>query len=190
LQDEVVVTIIATGFAYSNMVQPTPKSPQKKVTRLEMDAEGNLQKASEQIGESFEEEIDLSELEQARVITFNEVDEEKQRKIEMLYGSEKQEEVEDKGSVFDLESELEPQLFIRNPDGSRIQVDPESLFDEKRLEEIENIPAYKRRNVKINDNTVEVNTEKNKVSRFSISDDGKGSPKISPNNRYLHDNVD
>jgi cell division protein FtsZ len=187
LQNEVVVTIIATGFAYSNMVEPTPKSPEKKVTRLEMDEEGNLQTADEQVGEYFEEEIDLNDL-PPRVITFSEVDEDKQRKIEMLYGPEKVVEPERKDSIFDLDADAEPQLFIRKADGSRIQVDPEDLLDERRLEEMENVPAYKRRNVKMEaENAVKTET---KVSRFSVSDDGKGKPKISPNNRYLHDNVD
>jgi cell division protein FtsZ len=187
LQNEVVVTIIATGFAYSNMVEPTPKSSEKKVTRLEMDEDGNLQTADEQVGESFDEAFDMEDL-PSRVVTFSDVDEEKQRKIELLYGPDKVEEKEQKDSIFDLDADAEPQLFIRKPDGSRIQVDPADLLDERRIEEMENVPAYKRRNVKMGQET-SVKSEV-KVSRFSISEDGKGKPKIGPNNRYLHDNVD
>jgi cell division protein FtsZ len=58
--------------------------------------------------------------------------------------------------------------------------------DEMDIENIENIPAYKRRRLKINLGR----KEEKKVSRFSLSTDEKNEIFISENNSYLHDNVD
>lgn len=186
LDDEVVVTIIATGFSYSNMVEPEPRQPGKKVTRLEMDAEGNLYKAEAPVGDTFEEEIDFTE-EAPRVVTFKQEDEEKQRKIELLYGSDK----EEAAVVSSGDSETgshEPRVFIRRPDGSRVLADPDELLDDSRLDQLEREPAYKRRPV---DQAEKGHgTQAPQVSRFSLDDDGKGRTTLGNNNRFLHDNVD
>ena len=183
LKDEVVVTIIATGFASGNMEEKKPEKPQKKVMRLEIDDEGNLHKAFDLVGETFDEEEEEGN---ARVVTFNNFEEETRRKVELLYGSDDEEEDED--DIFNLSDEPEEiSLFVRGSDGSRIKVDADDLYDEGRLDEIENVPAYKRRNVSFTQTSKSTET---KVSRFSISKDGTGKPKIGPNNRFLHDNVD
>lgn len=189
LTDEVVVTIIATGFAYSNMVEPKPDVPGKKVTRLEMDDDGNLHQVGGIVDEDFDEEMELDLDERpSRVVTFKELDEDKQRKVDMLYGKGTNEPADDDASIFDADKDAGMELFVRNPDGSRIRVELEDLLDETRLEEIENTPAYKRRNVQLK-REKGTQTEA-RVSRFSITTDAKGKPKISPNNRFLHDNVD
>ncbi len=184
LKDEVVVTIIATGFASGNMEEKKPEMPQKKVMRLEIDDEGNLHKAFDLIGETFDEDEEDEEG-HTRVVTFNDFEEDNRRKVELLYGSDDEEEDDDMYNLRDEPEEIS--LFVRGNDGSRIKVDPEELYDEGRLEEIENVPAYKRRNVSF---TQTAKSTETKVSRFSISKDSKGKPKIGPNNRFLHDNVD
>lgn len=56
------------------------------------------------------------------------------------------------------------------------------------IEELENQPAYMRKNIQLDDQLP--STEK-KVSRFSLEDDDEeGGVKLSSNNRYLHENVD
>lgn len=57
---------------------------------------------------------------------------------------------------------------------------------EDEIENIENVPAYKRRKLRINLGR----KEEKKVSRFSLSTDDKNEIFISENNSYLHDNVD
>lgn len=54
------------------------------------------------------------------------------------------------------------------------------------IEELENEPAYLRKNVKLNPNK---SSQENSVSRYSLSDEEEGV-KLNKNNSYLYDNVD
>ena len=55
------------------------------------------------------------------------------------------------------------------------------------IEEIENEPAYKRKNVKIDQPSY---SQDSKVSRYSLEDDEEFTIRLNTNNSYLHDNVD
>lgn len=56
------------------------------------------------------------------------------------------------------------------------------------IDEFESEPAYKRKNLKIDQPT---NTKSSKVSRYSLKDDeDSNGASLNPNNSYLHDNVD
>jgi cell division protein FtsZ len=55
------------------------------------------------------------------------------------------------------------------------------------LQELENEPAYKRKQMNLQ--TVQHSSE-SQVSRFTLSNDEDGSTEIRPNNSFLHDNVD
>lgn len=54
-------------------------------------------------------------------------------------------------------------------------------------EELENIPAYERRQIKLDDISHSSETH---VSRFSLVDDPERKPELKSNNSFLHDNVD
>jgi len=55
------------------------------------------------------------------------------------------------------------------------------------LQELENEPAYKRKQMQLQQ--VQHSSE-SQVSRFTLSNDEDGSAEIRPNNSFLHDNVD
>jgi cell division protein FtsZ len=61
------------------------------------------------------------------------------------------------------------------------------------LTDLENVPAYKRRNVKLNSF---LHSSENPVSKFTLTDNGKsedggnGGTDLRSNNSFLHDNVD
>ncbi len=55
------------------------------------------------------------------------------------------------------------------------------------IEEMENTPAYIRRNVDLSEMNLSSDSE---VSRFMLSDGEDNSTRIKPNNSFLHDNVD
>lgn len=59
--------------------------------------------------------------------------------------------------------------------------------DSEMLEEMENVPAYRRREVKLSEGTPSTDTV---VSRFTLSIDEGEEPEITTNNSFLHDNVD
>ncbi len=54
------------------------------------------------------------------------------------------------------------------------------------IDELENVPAYKRKNINLSQNTPSTSSE---VSRFTLSD-GEDGLEIKSNNKFLHDNVD
>jgi cell division protein FtsZ len=56
------------------------------------------------------------------------------------------------------------------------------------IEELENQPAYQRKNIQLNNSQISVERS---VSKYSLEDDEEeGGVRLSDNNRYLHENVD
>jgi cell division protein FtsZ len=58
------------------------------------------------------------------------------------------------------------------------------------VDELENIPAYKRKQQAEQRAENSIQNEENFISKFSLSEDENGKIKIRENNSYLHDNVD
>jgi cell division protein FtsZ len=55
------------------------------------------------------------------------------------------------------------------------------------IQEMENVPAYKRKEVALQDTPA---SDESQVSRFSLLPDNEGKTEIRDNNSFLHDNVD
>lgn len=55
------------------------------------------------------------------------------------------------------------------------------------ISELENVPAYKRRSIKLDDIP---HSSEDSVSRFTLSEDEENKTKLRENNSFLHDNVD
>ncbi len=55
------------------------------------------------------------------------------------------------------------------------------------INDLEKEPAYKRRNVNLSDVP---HSSENPISRFNLTDDEDGRPKLNDDNSFLHDNVD
>lgn len=193
LKSEVGVTIIATGFASGHIIKNDQEKPVKnKVTRFNMDEEGNVTNAGE------EEEIELDqEEERANVIDFDEIERRKKEKIEILYGENRDvpdSENED-DDLFSLSSGTDLSAASLLEAGSAAALTPEELGDERMIEEMEKVPAYKRRGVTLKKSSTNAENNPNtpgsekKVSRFSLKD-GKNGPQVSDNNPWLNDNVD
>lgn len=61
-----------------------------------------------------------------------------------------------------------------------------SYKGKQNIDELENVPAYKRKNISLSQN---IPSEDSDVARFSLSDGDEGL-EIKSNNKFLHDNVD
>lgn len=55
------------------------------------------------------------------------------------------------------------------------------------ISDLEKEPAYKRRNINLDDVP---HSSENNVSRYTLSDDEEGKPRLKDDNSFLHDNVD
>ncbi len=193
LNKQVNVTIIATGFASRHIIETPVKTSGKPLTRYLMDEEG---KVAETLMVTQEEEISLDldeEADKPRVVDFDAIEREKERQIEWLYGSDnktKQDVDGDDPQSWGLDTEGDGPLLLGTGHSSPLVAD--DISDEKMIDQIENVPAYKRRNVKIdrgNNRQISPNEQSRRVSRFSLSD-GKEGPTLRENNPFLHDNVD
>ncbi|MEJ6757130.1 MAG: hypothetical protein QNK78_08975, partial [Crocinitomicaceae bacterium] len=69
---------------------------------------------------------------------------------------------------------------------SKIQEYTQRLKKADGIQDLENEPAYIRRNIILDES---IPSEEDNTSRFSVSNDEKGSS-LSGNNSFLHDNVD
>ncbi len=180
LTDEVVVTIIATGFATDNFsdMENTEKKEPTQVYR--MDTEGNVH-----IEQEFEVETKRDEPvrfdyrgNRANTISDNTIE-----KIDKLYGESpikrnQEKPIEDKNVSPTVNYE---HSFNR-------QVDIEDLSDEEFLKKIENEPAYKRRNRSLGqEESSDINY--GQISRFSISKNDDDI-EFDGRNSFLYDNVD
>ena len=55
------------------------------------------------------------------------------------------------------------------------------------INDLENEPAYKRRSINLDETP---HSSENPISRFTLSNDEEGKPKLNDDNSFLHDNVD
>lgn len=107
--------------------------------------------------------------------------------------------VEDEPKYFSLEEGANPVPAEKNKDiqhlkSSELMARMRDLRDlslksksESGREEMENIPAYERKNIKLEE--IHHSSETN-VSRFSLIEEPERKPELKSNNSFLHDNVD
>ena len=88
------------------------------------------------------------------------------------------------------EAEFQPEEGLRNR-LSKIKDLSDKFRGRLNGEELENVPAYKRRQIRLNDVP---HSSESKVSRYTLTEeegpDGEKKMDIRPNNSFLHDNVD
>ena len=158
LEENLSVTLIATGFGNSSIPGITEEKTEKKEThQLKMDNANSGNSSGKKSGGKkpfFKRE--------QKTIEFN-IEEEKENeksRFEALYPKTSKER---KSSIDDA------------------RVDFSSVSDED-LEDMENIPAYKRRQLRMNDPKY----NKKDLSKYSVNQDSK----LTDKNSYLHDQVD
>lgn len=161
--DEISVTVIATGFSMSSIP--------------EMMASQKVEKTYHSLGENGDRQFggvprpkvvkpqsgDGKKKDDQSLIEF-EVDYPNQDEFEALYGT------------------PQPQ----QDDDYSVKVDFSSS-DEDFVDKLENIPAYRRKNLKVDENRPKF---ENKMSRFSLSKGDDDKTILRGDNPFLHDNVD
>ena len=205
LEKKVNVTIIATGFGYDydsneDNFGTIKQKPESNKTVITIDSDGNVVTGNQP--EETEEtqqptaetgNIPEDELGPGATITFNirEEKERKQKEIEELYNPVIKSSSVKKPATGDIQEHSGGYEPVTPP------VDPasmkaEDIENEKLIEELENIPAYKRRGFPVGSNNTEVKKQvsNEKVSRFTLSNDPDEGITIRKDNPYLHDNVD
>jgi cell division protein FtsZ len=102
-----------------------------------------------------------------------------------------------KQNSIDNSAEEGPVYTNRLPDEEQMKRSQERIMKIKELgmrmktpsgiNDLENEPAYKRRKINLDE---VAHSSENPISRFTLSNDGEGKPKLNDDNSFLHDNVD
>lgn len=166
LGDKISVTIIATGFSTSSIPEMVINQNQEKTYHtLQDDVSDIIPKTKTELKSSVENELYGSKT-----------------------GKQKTFEFEINTGVFDEFEELYGTNHSKK-DSFGDAVDPVDFAQtsEEAVDELENIPAYRRKNSKLFSFKKKVDE---KFSRFSISSDENNNVVLRDNNSYLHDNVD
>ncbi len=97
----------------------------------------------------------------------------------------------------ELSEEEGPVYTNRIPDEEQLRRSQERVMKIKELgmkmktpsgiNDLEKEPAYKRRQINLNETP---HSSESNVSRFTLSEDEEGKPKLNDDNSFLHDNVD
>jgi len=157
LGEDLSVTLIATGFGKSTIPEITGEKKIEKETHHLTETPGNIQGISSKKAPEAKDSLRSGQ----KIIEFD-ISEEREKEeasFEALYPKTSRER---KGSI------------------DNTKVDFSSVSDED-LEDLENIPAYKRRQLRMNDPRY-----KKELSKYAVTKDNK----LSDRNSYLHDQVD
>jgi cell division protein FtsZ len=175
LENKISVTIIATGFDSNNIPElQTVRRPEEKPERIPLN-DAPIHNFNDSVLKVKDKSVMNSEGTVQRTIEFSEDD--------MLYNEPKQ---------ADFEVKVNPQKAAERVSTikkthTRVKESGYTTIDEKsNMEELENVPAYIRKNIKIDQKP----KADNSVSRYSLSTDDDNNIRLKENNSYLYDNVD
>ncbi|HEX2934630.1 MAG TPA: cell division protein FtsZ [Bacteroidales bacterium] len=175
LENKISVTIIATGFDSNSIPElQTVRRPEVKPERIPLN-DTPIHNFNDSVLKVKDKSVVNSEGTVQRTIEFSEED--------MLFNEPKQ---------ADFEVKVNPQKAAERVNTikkthTRVKESGYTTIDEKsNIEELENIPAYIRKNIKIDQKP----KADNAVSRYSLSTDDDNNIRLKENNSYLYDNVD
>lgn len=186
LGDNISITIIATGFESNSIPELYAKKTTKKTITL---ADNTAQPAKPKTPTVlFEEETTVA---QDDSLEFSQRTLDFDIKKDRNKDSDKFIVLQEPETETDVAVETKKSEIIKKLNESRERTRERRLDSSKlkdNIDEIESEPAYKRKNLKIDQ---PVHTKSSKVSRYSLKDDEDGNgASLNPNNSYLHDNVD
>jgi len=165
LGDKISVTIIATGFSTSSIPEMAMNQNQEKTYHtLSDEVLENKSAMKSEVKSSVENELYGSKNVKQKTFEF-EINTSVFDEFEELYGNHPKKE--------NYNQLNEPVDFTQTT--------------EEAVDELENIPAYRRKNLRFSGFKKKV---EEKFSRFSISPDENNDVILRDNNSYLHDNVD
>lgn len=185
LGNQISVTIIATGFPANSI--PELYQSKRDVEKVELDDEklsriknpdGFVVK-SRRSSPQFEEDFSVTQ----KVIDFEVIN----RNNERISLEESEEGNGEKNVQVPTKDPNERLKHLKETQTKLKEKHYISVDEKEEIDKLEAEPAYIRKNVKLKP-VDSKNSEE--VSRYSLSDDDESSPKLRPDNSYLHDNVD
>ena len=185
LNEEISVTIIATGFESNSIFQPyKPKRP-SKVELLT----NKYAIPSRIIPETGSDVFSVHEKGKKAIIT--DFEEESQGVIDFsLEHNQEMDEIRSRRKTENDEGDEKPEATLRKVKHMQNILKREGLSNntlKENIDTFEDVPAYVRRNLSLG--APEGATE-SKLSKFTLTSDENDEPVLRENNAYLNDNVD
>ncbi|MDY6800839.1 MAG: cell division protein FtsZ [Bacteroidota bacterium] len=188
LEDQISITIIATGFESNSIPELYAKKTTKKTITLADEQSKPKPKPKKKqdlstshakdVNGDFDESLDFKQ----RTIDFDIKKDRESDKYIVLHQPENESEI----AVETKKSEIEKKLQESRDRMKERRMESSKIKDN--IDEIENEPAYKRKKIKIDQ---PVHSKESNISRYSLEDDeDENTTRLRPNNSYLHDNVD
>jgi cell division protein FtsZ len=185
LNEEISVTVIATGFESNSIFQPyKPKKPSKVELLTKQNAI-----PSRIIPETGDDIFSVHDKGKKPIIT--DFEEESQGVIDFsLENSQEMNEIRSRRTQENDEPSEKPEATLRKVKHMQNLLKREGLSNKTMKENIdtfEDVPAYVRRNLSLG---VPDGAAESKLSKFTLTSDENDEPVLRENNAYLNDNVD
>jgi cell division protein FtsZ len=185
LNEEISVTVIATGFESNSIFQPY-KPP--KPSKVELLTNKNVI-PSRIITEANSDIFSVHDKGKKSIIT--DFEEESQGVIDFsLEHSAEMEEIRKLRTKEEEEPREKPEATLKKVKHMQNLMKREGLSNKTMKENIdtfEDVPAYVRKNLSLG---IPENEKESKLSKFTLSSDDDEEPVLRENNAYLNDNVD
>jgi cell division protein FtsZ len=194
LDEKLNITIIATGFKNDSVPELDDNKDNDVVKKVKLidDNESDNKNYNEQ-KESTDDipfvVIDKTDNQENTTLSDNTNNEEDDNLERFELFSQSAENDEKKEEATQLNLEIIPDTVPENINIKKIKKPEVSYNNSNDIDELENVPAFKRKNIKLEE-MEEIENQEKEISRFSLSDDENGNIKINNENSFLHDNVD
>lgn len=175
LADRVSVTVIATGFEPSSILKPYKNETKTEKVLLNTGSEKENSKMS------LSNDPEVIEVRKKRRILYDTEEDERQGKLEFDIISTGQSSNHDESKSEGTLRKLKHMQNILKKEG----LSDKSMKDN--IDEFEDVPAFVRKNIQI---VKSAETDKQEISRFTLSSDDDDEISLSEDNAYLNDNVD
>jgi len=188
LEDKISITVIATGFESNSIPELYAKKTTKKtITLADEESKPKAKPRKKQspiptVNKEQSNDIDECLDFKQRTLDFDIRKDREADKSIVLHQPDNESEV----AVETKKSEIQKKLQESRERMKERRMESSKM--KENIDEIENEPAYKRKNLKIDR---PVNKKDSEISRYSLEDDeDENTTRLRPNNSYLHDNVD
>jgi cell division protein FtsZ len=185
LNDEISVTVIATGFESNSIFQPYKRKEPSKVELMPANNAVPRRLPSDNGDDTF------SVHNKGKKSIITDIEEESQGIIDFsLEQSETMNEYRGRRSEDEPETREKPEATLRKVKHMQNLLKKEGISNKTMKENIdtfEDVPAYVRRNLSLG---VPDGKAESKLSKFTLSSGDNDEPVLRENNAYLNDNVD
>jgi cell division protein FtsZ len=185
LDDKLNVTIIATGFGTNSI--PELYARKKKVDVIPLDGEESTNREVKQpLFEIKEKPAAPPKREKPKSDKYQRVIEFDLTQDDKMYNLKPEPRTDEELDFQVSTASPKPADAMPTGKGQVMRSDPTPLPTKDNFDQMEKIPAYKRKNIKIDDATL---SKKPNVSRYTLNQED-GDIFLRNDNAYLHDNVD